>query len=781
MPLPNPPVALDNACSVIFNNTLYTFSAAAFQALPLSPGAKWKKLPHGEKVTGGVCVGSTPGDPKLAGLYVVGGKGKTPGYQGLQKFTYSTGKWEAITPETPVTQDRLWHGAVYLNGSDSILLYAGAQDGAKHPSTQTFTVGASAPYAVSAFQSVAPPTTNPILLQWSDSQAALVGGSTTNTQVTLFSPETSWVDSGASLAEPLEKDITAMKAVLVKGDDGSKNLYVFDMTVSPNLVKRIVLVDGQGAPVQNSAPVVRSVEAVESRLVGRRDAESLTVNDWPQYNSTLAPKATRSNYAVAEDLDGLIVFSGGNDDDILCMFNGRGNSWRNATAMLVDQTVLAANTVSLSESATPTATSATLSTSSSIGSSTATATPTPTSTQAAATDSGSGGIPTNTVLGISLGSIFGLAVVLILLYLCLERRRKRQANIEAGNDGRGYAASTSEKDSIVFASDSLPRGPVGGGFRGHQVQDSQGSFSSIAILMGRIKQQDSHQPEGVSRNPSHQTKRSSTSSIFNKAFKSTISKPMPQGVAPMTAIPPPPPQPADVQSREDKGVSFAPDTAGTKTTPRAANAAAATDRQGATRRSSGWNRYWSGGSALNILGFGHGNGSGNGAAAAANSKRMTVESARSSNYSDRSNYRITQDSATVPPLNVYEPRASFSRVNTGSPTIAYHDSKLKEGMSGQIERPVSALSDGSAYSSGIPASVHEAWDPTMPGKPWGSDRAPSSAYSSGCTTALAPAGSTAKQPAQAPTGVSRQPQLAMASTSSDMSWLNLGDHKDSRV
>lgn len=769
MPVPTPVVALDGACSVIFNNTLYTYSADAFQALPLLPGAEWKKLPQGEKVTGGVCVGSTPGDDQVAGFYVVGGTGVSDGYQGLQKYTYSTGEWQAISPETAVTQQRLWHGAVYLNASDSILLYAGAQDGNQYLSSQTFTIGASAPYAVAAYQSAAPPAINPILLPWSPSQAVMIGGSASNTQVTLFSPETSWVDSGASLAEGLQKDITQMKAVIVNGDDGSKSLYVFDMSVSPNVVKRIVLVDGQGAPVQNAGPVARSLESVESPEVERRGTDPLTANDWPEYNSTLVPTATRTNFAMAEDANGLVVFAGGNPDDILCMFNARENSWRNATNMLAEQTVLGANTVSSSATATPTS-----ATQSSLGTS-ATATPTPSETTTAA-PTGSGGLPTNTVLGISLGSIFGLAFILAILYCCLERRRKKKASLEAGNAQRGDAASTSEKDSVVFVPDNLPRGSIAGGFRGHHPTDSQSSFSSMAILMGRIKQQNSSPPQagsGVQRNPSHQTKRSSTSSIFNKAFKNTISKPIPQGTTQAMASVPTA-QSADFLVSDDKNNPSLAPSAAAAARPRAPGAAAAIDRKGSTRRSSGWNRYWSGGSALNILGFGHGNGN-NGSGA--NSKRVTDDSDRSSNYSDRSRYRITQDSATVPPLTVYEPRASFSRVHTGSPTIAHHDSsKLTEGMTGQIERPVSAVSDGSAYSSGIPASVHEAWDPTGPGKPWGTDRAPSSAYSSGVATALAPAASSKQQPAQAPTGVSRQPQLDTAASSSDMSWLNLGEN-----
>lgn len=757
MSLPKPPVALDDICSVIWNNTLYTYSQNAFQALPLTPGGNWTQLPQGEQVSGAACIGSTPADAKLAGFYVVGGKGTNHDYQGLQKFTYSTGKWESITPQAPVTQQRLWHGAVYLTASDTILIYAGAQDGTQNPSSQTFTVGASAPYTVISYQSSAPPTINPILLPWSGSEAVLVGGSTTNKQVFLFKPETSWVDSGASLADPLEKDITAMKATLVIGDDGCKNLYTFDMTQSPNAVSRTVLIDGQGKPVQNSP-------RIKTRSEVKRDSGTLTLGDWPQYNATLAPTVTRTNYALAKDSDDLVVIAGGNKDDILCMFDGRENGWQNATARLSEQKVFAADTTSTStsrtSSTTPTSTSLLVGVSSS-----ATTTPTAATAPVGVQNNGSG-LATNTLLGIIFGSVFGAAVILALIYLCIRRKRSQLAFLEAGHMRRASGISSPEKDSIVYTNDSLARGLSGSGvFRGHQQQESGNSFSSMAILMGKVNQQNHQHSYGLKRNPSDQTKRSSSSSIFNKAFKSTISKPIPQMAETMSSAPP---RPAP-ELKDERGVAFAPNTAEPRS--RTSNAIGSADGQESTRRSSGWNRYWSGGSALNIIGFGSGN------AAPAQSKRMTVETDRSSEYSNVSHHRITQDSATVPPLNVYEPRASFSRVARGSPTIAHYDKEVKEGMTGQIERPVSAVSDLSGYSSGIPASVHEAWDPTMMQKPWGSDRAPSSAYSNTTNvypTSLAPAALAARQN-QAPTGVSRQPQLATAATSSDMSWLNLGD------
>jgi hypothetical protein len=735
MPVPTPPVALENACSVIFDNSLYVYQPGAFQRLRLAEGAKWETLSTGEVVTGGVCVGSTPKDASKAGLYIVGGKGTTPGYEGLQKFTYSTGKWETIKPVTPVTQDRTWHGATYINSTDAILVYAGNQDGSQHLSSQTFTIQASAPYGVLAFQSTAPPTISPILMQWSETQAVMVGGGEANTKVMLFSPETSWQDSGATLADPIPKTVSAMRAVLMKGDDGCKNLYTFDMTQSPNQVNRIVLLDAAGKPVVNSATIkARSDDAQEVReWDSKKERRELTLDHWPSYNATLAPKSTRTNYAVAQDPNGLVVFSGGNKDDVLCMFDARSNSWQNASTKLAEQKVLVASIPVTSLLASSTA-SATIST-------------TPT---AAAIGSGSNsnnntidGLTPNALLGIVLGAIVAAIIVLGLILFFVRRHRSRQNYLEAGHARRASGSPSDEKDVFAFAKDSLPPGP-GGHFRSHQPSDSQGSYSSMAILMGRVGQQN----KSLSRKPSNESRRTSTSSMFNKQFKSTISKPLPQLAD----------HPALQQSREEKGVSFAPNLSEPRPQPRENIML----RQGSTRRSSGWNRYWSGGSALNLLGFGA-------------SKRTTVDSDQSSRYSN--NNRITQDSATVPPLTLnFEGREKLSRVHSGSPTISQYPNKipLKEGMAGKIERPMSQESL-SGYSSGIPASVHDTWDPAVTKKPWGADRAPSIAYNSSYypTTSLAPSSTSSRPPAN---GLSRQPQLAMATTSSDMSWLNLGDY-----
>ncbi|KAI0193314.1 pre-mRNA splicing factor CLF1 [Xylaria flabelliformis] len=751
MSLPEPPVTLAGGCTVIYNNTLYSYSEAGFQSLQLDEGAAWKKLPSGQSVNGAVCVGSTPKDPSVAGLFVVGGKSSQADYTGLQKFTYSTGKWETITPQVTVTKDRVYHSATYLNSTESLLVYAGTTDGTPNLSQQTFTIGTSKPYGVLAFQSdISSPGVAPILLPWSETQAALIGGNSWNTQVMLFDATVnvngilgSWINSGVTLAEPLPKNSSEVKAAIIRADDGSKHLYTFDLTTLPNMVNRTVLIDANGAPVVMSAPVKPTLV----KDVGKGNAEvpinerNLLATNWPPYNSTFAPNSTRTDYSIATDPNGLVVMSGGSNSDILCMFNAKANTWEDAMSVLgveslsIQSTPLAPSTSTTSSPST----SSTSSSSSTISAASTTSAPPPAAVPASSTSS-KPGLPPTTVLGIALGSIFGVALLLALTLLFLKRRQRRQSFMETGHARR--ASGIPEKD--FFHEDSAKAS--GGYFRGHNQQDSQTSFSSLGIFMGKS------QKPAVQRKGSSEKKRISSGSVYSKDIKHTISRPQPQ----MSS------QPAFLS--QPPAIAIPPESAQPKPRERPAG-----DQDSAMRRSSGWNRYWSGGSN-SIIGFGGGS----------KSRPDTEVSDESSRYSDMN--RMTQDSATVPPLQVNtNGRPSFHHVNSGSPTVSQYDLKIREGLSGQIERPISAVSSvsSSGYSSGIPPSVHEAWDPTAPKKPWGSERAPSSAYSTSTisenlyTTGL---GAPSANRAPSGMGVSRQPQLAVASISTDMSWLNLGEN-----
>lgn len=757
---PQPEVALDGICSVLYNNTLYTYSADAFQSLVLETGAEWKTLKQGESVSGAACVGSS------TGLYVVGGTGGSDGYKGLQKYTYLTGTWESITPVVAVTENRTEHGAVYLEGSDSIVMYAGSQDGNTDLSTQTFSIDASEPYSVLAYESMgAPPTNKPILLPWSEQQAVMVGGSTTNTHVMLFTVGTGWSDSGATLASPLRTGSEPWQATLVTGDDGSKNLYTFDMTVSPNVANRTVLIDEDGTPVSNAVAITKRSDQNGWGEVGGQDrrATSLTQSTWPTYNNTYASTATRTNYASADSSDGKVVISGGNMEDILCIFNAKENSWVNATQLLAsDQKPLIMSSASSAALSSATATSASAS-----GTMSATS---PAETTAAASTTSSGGssshsshLSSSGVLGAVLGSVGGVLVFLILVYCQIRKRKRRQDFIQAGHARRASGTSGEpEKNGMAIATESFPRSPKNGTFmRGHQNKGSTASFSSMAILMGRGKgpSKDGGQRSGFGNQQSN--------GQFNDP-KSGMGQPGPT-----------PPMPTYLQpnARDEKAVSFTAEMVD----PRVASRVPADQQQEGMRRSSGWNRYWSGDSAaLNILGYGNGgqqNGQQQQQQPPTKRNTATSEGSHYSAYGRSANplHRVTQDSVTVPPLNV-DGRPRFSRVNSASPTISSYPATIRHHMSAEMdERPSSSHSDISGYSSGIPASVQESWDPTTAyAKPWNSGRATSSMYSNAFP--MPPGTPTSPRPPMpqgVPRGMSQQPQLARAHTS-DMSWLNLG-------
>jgi len=684
-------------------------------------------------------VKSTPqNDTGAAALYIIGGTSNSSDYKGLQRYTFADSKWETLKPNVPVTQDRLYHNAVYLNSSDSILVFAGTQDGTKQPSTQTFTIKVSEPYDVAAYSATVPPGISPLLMQWTESQALYIGGSETNTKAMLFSPSKGWEDSKATLATPFYNS-SAIKSIVINGDDSSKSIYTFDMSVSPNVVNRTVLVDADGNPVQNAKPAVSKTvqRGLEERSAGLVKRENLTVADWPAYNNTLVPKSTRKSWSVANDPNGLVVISGGNEQDVLCMFKARENTWVNATATLTKADSQISGNIGTA--------SFTSSTTAPLPSETTSAAPAPATTDNKS-ESPAAPFPVK-ILGAVLGSILGLALILIAILFLLRWRRKRRQFTDAGHQRRS-SGIPDEKDAMDFADRGLPQMSSARQFRGHEPNPSQGSFSSMAILMGRV----SHKRGNEKGNGSIG---SDSSSQFNKKYKTAISKPMPQeqNLAPIR-------EPARGES-----AAFA-DERGPPPRPRGTPA-----RRGSMRRSSGWNRYWSGGSAMNILGFG--------------SKRTTYADADSLYSDNRLQSGVTQASAMPPPLKLGG-QPELNRVASGSPTIAHHSNNapLTREMSGQIERTGSISSFSSytddrydAFSSGVPASVNEqtSWTP-VDRSDWENDRTPSSNYSESIYTSQ-PARSTANhltKDLRFPTPPTSQRAPPPPQQTNDMSWLNLG-------
>lgn len=773
MSLPKPPLSLDNSCSVIHGNTLYSYSPQGFLSLPLEDSAEWKKLSAAVSVTGGTCVGTNPSNAADAALFIVGGTSSVGDYTGLQMYKFSTGNWTTITPSVPVTQNRLLHGSTYIPADDVILVYAGSQDGSTGPSTQTFTIQASEPYGALSFQSSAAPAISPLVMSWSNADAAMMSGDGVDGNIYWFNPTAGWRYSGAGIAPPINRASGSVNVALVSGDDGSKNLYAFDLSKSPNAVSRTIVQDAAGNPLANSAPI--AARGLDDDISESSEKRSLTLSNWPQYNSTFAPTDARQNYAIAQAPDGTVVFSGGNAQVPLAIFDADKNGWVDAADLLGDkkqsvQDFTSTTTTTKSKTKT-TSSSRSKSTTHSVSTTHSASTTLPFSTSATATQSadfsptdlsvpsiptGTGsasddsGPSSNAILGITLGAIGGFLALLGLILLLLRCRRRQLLHPESG---KPKTPPSDEKNTTAFAqstfakSNTLPP-HVQKQLRGHQHTASSESTSSMAILMGRVGQ---HKPRKLSND-------SIKSMTVHKQFKSTIGKPILQ-----------PQQAPILQIHDEKGDAF--EVSPTELRPQDGLVGA----DDGTRRSSGWNKYWSGGSALHILGYGSAQAPAQAPAPAlapAPAQRNTLASDRSSHYSQTPttrNVRATQDSATVPPLN-FEAPPGMSRVNTGSPVVSsFPNIPWKEGMSGKIERPISAVSALSAassgYSSGIPESILETWDPTHAGKAWGADRAPSSAYAPSISGA---------QPH--PLGVSKQPQLTTASTSNDMSWLNLGDN-----
>ena len=399
MPPPAPPVPLKDQCSIIHDETLYVYSPEALQSLSLQKDATWSQQPKGVSVSGAACVlGNVDGDHTKPALYVVGGStnSSVSDYPGLQRFLIGDKKWETITPVTRVTQNRQHHGAAALNASSSILVYGGSQDGDSNPSTQTFLMDMWPPYNVRSFNSLAPPVVDPLMLAWNTNRVAMIGGSPTNTQVFTFGPDDGWADAGVALKAAPPARTVAQSAVLSLVDE-SKILFTFDFSQSPNQVTRTVLLNPGGQP----APFGTTTGDIQS--ISRR--QDITLNNFPGYNDSLAPSSSRNGASLAQGDDGIIIITGGNDQDPISIFNPQRNQWIDPTAVVGDrvQSPLSSSSPSSSPTASPSASS----------------TPAP---------AGGATTPTRIILGAVLGSICGIAAVLVIALLLLKwRKQKRKA------------------------------------------------------------------------------------------------------------------------------------------------------------------------------------------------------------------------------------------------------------------------------------------------------------------------------------------------------------------
>lgn len=635
MPLPAPPVALKDHCSIIFEDTLYTYQENAFQSLPLKDGARWSQLPIGVSTNGSTCVQGTADGQDV--LFIVGGSsGSAREYTGLQRYTFKDKSWETCEPQSNVTKNRLRHGSTFLESSSSILIYGGTQNSETTPSSQTFVISSKPPFTVQSYNSQAPPVINPLILPWNASHAVMLGGDPQNEALFTFGPEAGWHQLNVSLPAGLPGSDRA-QAAIINADDGGKVLEIFDMSVSPNKLSTLLLQNGTGAATSQQAsgtsrtptasatgtlsshPTLPTVTIVSRRrhlntvTMGprRRQKRATSLQDRPAYNSTLAPQDTRDGFSLAQGADGLVVASGGNSQDVLTIFNQTGNQWVDTNQFFGDSKPNNFNvpsTPSSSSSATSiTAQPSTLSA------------PTPTPPAHTGTRNKS-----LTILGATLGAVFGVAAILLLLLLLLRYlRRKRE------NKRRGSEYPLDDKHDMDFADQGAPyMREAGGSFaKGdtmHRHNISGNSATSVTIMGGK-------------RNSSQQSKRA----LFHgKGNSDTSAKSyFGRSKSPMAPSPPLISEPI-LDSYPGQSANPPKSSPNPRTEPR-------TD--------TGWSKYWN-------------NSSSNINAMAAAAPQQNGSQSRPTTYISTSDYessRITSsnphESAEVEPLNV---RASQLPLNT---------------------------------------------------------------------------------------------------------------------
>ncbi|KAF2131654.1 hypothetical protein P153DRAFT_374458 [Dothidotthia symphoricarpi CBS 119687] len=652
MGTPEPKYSLSGHCSVIHDETLYVYSPTGFQSLKLEEGAEWKALPMDISLTGAQCVKAAGSKDDDARLYIVGGvvnaTASTWNYPGLMHYSFSQKKWDWVRAESWNTQNRQNHGAVYIQDSKKILVYAGSQTtGDVAPSTQSFLFSTVSPYLVESLPSNgAPPAVDPLLLSSDSSSAVMVGGGATNTAVWKFSEDEGWTNMGVTLEQPIVSQ-EHVQCTVVTGSNGMKVLEKFDMSVSPNEIERIVLLGKDGKA------------AATGTTIGDK-AKRFTVSNWPDYNSTLAPMSQRSGYSLAQGDDGMTVASGGNETEPLVIFNAKANSWVNATAMFDGQQILTDSVTSSISSSTPT--------------STASATASSGAAAAAAPDNKSRML---TVLGATLGTIFGIAAILVLLLLFLKfRKNKRKQSQQPGS-------AEKDKDRLSFADRGAEfMKEAGGSVISHNYTLNNDSHSSLAIMQGR----------GAGNHKKNMASDASTAGLVKQSSPLAYTQPVELSKFDLK------PEPIVRQN--------------SSRTPHGAPVSA-------RARSSGWSKYFANNEATNLANM--------------PADRSTYASDRTStiSQSEYTNSRIYSQhrSQLPPPLEIPKfPSDSqrLSSVASGSPTLGNGPLPHQiQPMSAELGR---ANSNGSVRSGLSHNDEHYSRRPVESWTPVGHERPPSSTY-----------------------------------------------------
>ena len=607
MPTPTPPVALKDHCSIIYNDTLYTYQADAFQSLQLMDGAEWKTLPLGVSTNGSTCVQGTANNHDA--LFIVGGTTTSPSsdYSGLQRYTFQNSKWETCVPQVNVTRNRVLHGSTFLNSSSSILMYGGAQ-GSTIASSQTFLISTNPPYNVVARTSKASAVANPLMMPWNDTHALTLGGNSQNKELYTFGPHEGWQPLNVTLLDDLP-DSTKVQAALMSGDDGSKVLEIFDLSESPNKLSTLLLQNATHSAIPSpasTAPSVLSTSTTSSSSSfptkvtippGKRK-RAITLADRPAYNSTLAPQVTRSGFSLAQGSDGLIVMSGGNDQDVLSIFNQTGNQWVDPDQFFDE-----------SKATPPSSTPSSLSPIASL-----TSKPSPSSTSTPPPSSGSSRNRSLTILGATLGAVFGVAALLVLILLLLRCLRRRKEVKRPSSEH-----SMDDKHGMDFVDRGAPfMKEAGGSFgtQGGHMRDLSGQSGSSVVIMGGKRNSSQQSRRALFHKPGNSD--GSGKSFFGRSKSPNATSPPQISEAIMKKYP-----------------------------DQAANPQASPNPRTEPRTDTGWSNYWNNSSSnINAVAAGparHGS----------QSRPTTFASGSQSDYdSSRVTSSQPHESAEVKPLNL---------------------------------------------------------------------------------------------------------------------------------
>ncbi|KAJ6259030.1 hypothetical protein Dda_5926 [Drechslerella dactyloides] len=455
MPVPKPPAPLGQHCTTLVGDVLYAYTENGFFSLPLSKGGNWTKI-EGNQVTtkGAVCVPMGQGTADEA-LYVLGGQvapgadKKNPTYNGLQRYVFSQKKWEMVPLQDPTLLNLTRHGAGCMQESNQIFIYGGNWSGEDVPSSMTFLININDLSVTSLPTGAAPPLLYPIVQKF-DGHTVVVSGGAGNTHIYSYSLTENWKQLTSTLDAPLPPN--AASGTVVQGDDQTKMFITFDFSQSPVDVELIPLFNGTGA-ASPAAPKLRP------------RVHDLTSTNWPDYNSTLAPKDTRQNFAIASNNQFVVISGGGPADDPLCIFDFKDSSWLNAANLLASQKVLSDSTVSAQSDPTSTSKASRSRTPiSTTARSTNTIQSTPTAstinlasntadlssqTQSATAAAGeSSGLKTSTqLLFIILGVVLLVALILGTAYIILRCKRKKLKAARGGEKPQDPMSSAARRDS----------------------------------------------------------------------------------------------------------------------------------------------------------------------------------------------------------------------------------------------------------------------------------------------------------------------------------------------